>query len=54
MDKDYYSIKEVSEILGRSMATIQNSLYSKQSNHKMNVKKINGRVFIPKRRVDKI
>lgn len=48
MDKDYYSIKEASEILGRSMATIQNSLYSKQSNHKMNVKKINGRVFIPK------
>lgn len=48
MDKDYYSIKEASEILGRSMVSIQNSLYSKQSNHKMNVKKINGRVFIPK------
>lgn len=48
MDKDYYSIKEASGILGRSMATIQNSIYSKQSNHKMNVKKINGRVFIPK------
>ncbi|PEQ91224.1 DNA-binding protein [Bacillus cereus] len=30
------------------MVSIQNSLYSKQSNHKMNVKKINGRVFIPK------
>ncbi|MBC6972620.1 DNA-binding protein [Bacillus sp. Xin] len=48
LNKDYYSIKETSEILGRSMVSIQNSLYSKQSNHKMNVKKINGRVFIPK------
>ena len=48
LDKDYYSIKEASEILGRSMATIQNSLYSKQSNHKMNVK-INGRVLYQKK-----
>ncbi|MDF9496722.1 DNA-binding protein, partial [Bacillus cereus] len=48
LNKDYYSIKEASEILGRSMASIQNSMYSKQSKHKMNVEKINGRVFISK------
>ncbi|WP_329767372.1 helix-turn-helix domain-containing protein [Bacillus nitratireducens] len=48
LNKDYYSIKEASEILGRSTVSIQNSLYSKRSNHKMSVKKINGRVFIPK------
>lgn len=48
LNKDYYSIKEASEILGRSMASIQNSIYSKQSRHEVNVEKINGQVFISK------
>ncbi|ASZ15528.1 DNA-binding protein [Bacillus cereus] len=48
LNKDYYSIKEASEILGRSIVTIQGCIYSKGSNHKINVKKINGRVFISK------
>lgn len=48
LNKDYYSIKEASEILNRSIVTIQERIYSKGSNHKINVKKINGRIFIPK------
>lgn len=48
LNKDYYSIKEASEILNRSIVTIQRRIYSKGSNHKINVKKINGRVFISK------
>ena len=48
LNKDYYSIKEASENLNRSIVTIQERIYSKGSNHKINVKKINGRVFIPK------
>ncbi|PHA26193.1 DNA-binding protein [Bacillus cereus] len=48
MNKDYYSIKEASKILNRTIATIHSSIYSKSSNHKINVKKINGRVFISK------
>ncbi|MDC2865315.1 helix-turn-helix domain-containing protein [Bacillus sp. BP-3] len=48
LNKDYYSIKEASEILGRSIHTIYKHLYSKNSTQKINVKKINGRLFIPK------
>lgn len=48
LDKDYYSIKEASEILGRSIHTIYNHIYSKKSTQTINVKKINGRLLIPK------
>lgn len=48
LNKDYYSIKEASKILNRTIATIHGSIYSKSSNHKINVKKINGRVLISK------
>ncbi|MBJ8007071.1 helix-turn-helix domain-containing protein [Bacillus cereus] len=48
MDKDYYSIKEASEILGRSIHTIYHHIHSKNSTQKINVKKINNRLFIPK------
>ncbi|UKS60767.1 helix-turn-helix domain-containing protein [Bacillus toyonensis] len=48
LNKDYYSIKEASEILGRSIHTICGHLYSKNSTLKINAKKINNRLFISK------
>ncbi|MGR5903123.1 DNA-binding protein [Bacillus cereus] len=48
LNKDYYSIKEASEILGRSIHTIHHHIHSKNSTQKINVKKINNRLFIPK------
>lgn len=43
LNKDYYSIKEASEILGRSIHTIHHHIHSKNS-----TQKINNRLFIPK------
>ncbi|WP_240440575.1 DNA-binding protein [Bacillus cereus] len=48
LNKDYYSIKEASEILGRSIHTIHHHIHSKNSTQKINVKKINNRLFISK------
>ncbi|MEB9457367.1 DNA-binding protein [Bacillus anthracis] len=48
LNKDYYSIKEASEILGRSIHTIHHHIHSKNSTQKINIKKINNRLFIPK------
>ncbi|HDR6310565.1 TPA: helix-turn-helix domain-containing protein [Bacillus paranthracis] len=48
LNKDYYSIKEASEILGRSIHTIHHHIRSKNSTQKINVKKINNRLFISK------
>lgn len=53
LNKDYYSIKEASEILNRSIVTIQERIYSKGSNHKINVKN-KWSHFYTKRRADKI
>ncbi|PFU27698.1 helix-turn-helix domain-containing protein [Bacillus cereus] len=48
LNKDYYSIKEASKILNKSVNTIYCNVYSKSSNHKINVTKIDGRLFISK------
>lgn len=48
LNKDYYSIREVSKILNRSITAIYNNIYSKASKHKINAEKINGQVSISK------
>ncbi|MEC2941329.1 helix-turn-helix domain-containing protein [Bacillus cereus] len=48
LNKDYYSIKEASTILNKSVNAIHCNIYSKSSNHKINVTKIDGRLFISK------
>ena len=52
-NKDYYSIKEVSHLLDRSITAIYNNIYSKASTYKINIKKINGRVSISKEELNK-
>lgn len=54
LNKEYYSIKEVSEILNRSITAIYNNIYARNENwYKLNTKKINGRIYISKEELTK-